>query len=279
MMTLFWLRKIFDALGAKIARFNLWLSRPDIYKTNTPERLGVVYIAPTHLSTPERLFLYATVRGTIPRRALEIGSALGGSASIIAAAMQDNDVGVIIGIDPQRRVDPTLPHYYGRFRLIESAAPQGIEDAARLAGGKFDFVFYDGPNVYTATSSILAAIIPHLSDRAFLLIDNGLHYGVHRAIVEAIELDNRLHDCGFVCVKLGVHDRHTAYNGFRLIRFEEGRASDPQPIIEAGYRAAGLSAPLFDPEVINHDAWWCRTIQACPKCSRGEESRSNTDEC
>ena len=184
--------------------------------------------------------------------------------------MEDNGLGKIIGVDPLRRVDIALPRYYGRFQLVECDAPKGIDEAARLAGGKFDFVFYDGPNVHTATSSIIAAIIPHLSERAYIIIDNGLHYGVHQAIADAIEVDERLHDCGFVCVKLGVHDRHAAYNGLRLVRFESNRVSDPQPIIDREYRAAGLPVPAFDPEVVNHDVWWCRAVQACPKCARGE---------
>ena len=196
-------RAAFRPFAAKIKELNTWLRRPDIYRISTPERLGIIYTAPTHLSTPERLFLYAIVRGTLPQRALEIGTALGGSAAIIAAAMEDNGVGKIIGVDPVRRVDIALPRYYGRFQLVECDAPKGIDEAARLAGGKFDFVFYDGPNVHTATSSIIAAIIPHLSERAYIIIDNGFHYGVHQAITDAIETDERLHDCGFVCVRLG----------------------------------------------------------------------------
>jgi predicted O-methyltransferase YrrM len=264
------IRAAFARFTEKIKELNRWLRRPNIYRMSTAERLGVVYTAATHLSVPERLFLYALVRGTCPQRALEIGTALGGSASIIATAMEDNGVGRIIGIDPVGRVDPGLPRYHGRFQLIESAAPRGIDEAARLAGGGFDFVFYDGPNIKAATSSIIAAIIPHLSDPAYLIIDNGLHYGVHQAITEAIDADERLHDCGFVSVKLGVHDRHVAYNGLRLVRFGRDPVTDPQPNIDREYRAAGLAVPAFDPEVLDHDGWWCRTVQACPKCARGE---------
>ena len=270
------LRHLFDGLSARIGAFYPWPRRPDVYVPSTPERLGIVYTAQTHLSTPERMFIYAIVRGTVPRRAIEIGTAFGGSAAIIAAAMEDNGVGTIIGVDPDRRVDPALPQYYGRFQLVQSAAPQGIDAAANLAGGKFDFVFYDGPNVYVALSSTIAALIPHLSERAFIIIDNGLHYGLHQAIKDAVESDRRLHDCGFVCVRLGLHDRHTAYDGLRLVRFENSRISDPQPIIAQQYRAAGLPVPKFDPEVLNHGGWWCRTVQACPKCARGELSSTRT---
>jgi predicted O-methyltransferase YrrM len=267
------IRASFAWFVAKIGILNSRLRCPDVYRAGTPARLDIIYGAPTHLSTPERLILYAIVRGTVPERALEIGTAMGGSAAIIAAAMEDNDVGQIIGIDPVRHVDPALPDYYGRFQLIERAAPEGVDEAARLAGGKFDLVFYDGPNVHVAASSIIAAIVPHLSERAYIIIDNGLHYGMHQAIADAIKADRRLHDCGFVCAKLKVHDRHVAYDGLRLVRFESNDVSDPQPIIEREYRAAGLPVPTFDPEALNHGGWWCRTMQACPKCARGESSR------
>src|SRR5262249_10173702 len=141
------IRSAITRLIAKLRGVDAWLRRPNIYRTRTPERLGVIYGAPTHLSTPERLFLYAIVRGTLPQRALEIGTALGGSAAIMAAAMEDNGVGQIIGIDPERRVDAAHPSFYGRFRLVQCQAPDGVDEAVRLAGGKFDLVFYDGPNI------------------------------------------------------------------------------------------------------------------------------------
>src|SRR5262245_15341071 len=102
------IRSAVTRLVAKLRPVKAWLRRPNIYRMHTPERLGVIYGAPTHLSTPERLFLYTIVRGTIPQRVLEIGTAQGGSAAIIAAAMEDNGVGKIIGIDPERRVDSAL---------------------------------------------------------------------------------------------------------------------------------------------------------------------------
>ncbi|SHK60172.1 O-methyltransferase [Bradyrhizobium lablabi] len=259
--------------AAKVMALRAFFRRPNIYRTGTAERLGVIYSAPTHLSTSARMLLYSFVRGTRPERLLEIGTALGGSAAIIAAAMEDNGTGMLVGIDPLKRVDQASRHYFGRFRLIERVAPDGLEEAAQLAGGKFDLVFYDGPNVFSATADIIAAVIPFLAERAYLIVDNGLHYGVHQALTELIERDDRLHDCGFVCRELGTQDRLAAYNGLRLVRFEKNNISDPQPIIEMAYRVAGLPAPTFDPEVLNHDSWWCRTVQACPKCQLEKQER------
>ena len=116
-----------------------WRKQPNLYRIDTPERLGVVYTALTHLSTAERLFLYCIVRGTRRQRVLEIGSAAGGSASIIAAAMEDNRCGMIVGIDPLQQIDSSEAKYYGRFNLLNFAAPSGLDEASRTAGGPIRF--------------------------------------------------------------------------------------------------------------------------------------------
>lgn len=249
-----------------------WAYRPNIYRAKSQERLGIIYSAPTHLSTSERLVLYTTVRGTLPRRVLEIGTNLGGSAAIMAAAMEDGGIGRIIGLDPTPRVDPTHPDYYGRFELIKRPAPEGIREAAKAAGGSFDLVFYDGPNLYTEATRILTEVIPHLTDPAYLIVDNGFHYGVHQAVSELIEKQPQFHDCGFLSVKLGMQDRYAAYNGLRLVRFDSNKVADPQPVIERQYRSAGRVPPQFDPEILDHDGFWCRVVRKCPKCAR-EDAR------
>lgn len=119
------IRAAFAPYAAQLTALKAWLRRPNIYRASTPERLGIVYSAPTHLSISERLFLYAIVRGTVPQRVLEIGTNRGGSAAIISAAMEDNGVGRIIGVDPVRRVDPALQRYYGRFYMIADLSVGG----------------------------------------------------------------------------------------------------------------------------------------------------------
>lgn len=254
-----------------------WLARPNLYRPDTRERVGVVYTASTHLSIPERLFLYSLVRGTRPDRVLEIGSAFGGSASIMAAALEDNGRGVIVGVDPLRRLDPGDKAFHGRFRLVESAAPEGFGPAREQAGGTFQLVFYDGPNVYEQACRILESLVPHLADRAFVALDNGYHFGVHQAARDLMTSNPRFHDCGFVCTDVGVRDQYAAYHGLRLLRYDIDAISDPQPRIDAAYASAGKPAPRFDPATLNHDGWWCRTVKACPKCEEsGGKARLET---
>lgn len=242
-------------------------NRPNLYRRGTPERIGAVYTASTHLSIPERLFLYTLVRGTRPRRVLEIGSAVGGSASIMAAAMEDNNSGKIVGIDPVRLFDPGAARYYGRFTLLNFAAPQGLKEAYEACGGAFDLVFYDGPNIYSEVKRNIEAFLPFLATRAQIVFDNGMHYGVNKAVMEAIEANPKLHDSGLVCTTPGTYDALVAYNGLRLVRFDPDAVSDPQPLIDGAYQAAGRASPSYDPAVVEHDIWWCREIRACAKCA------------
>lgn len=262
--------------GAKLAKSwfadlmhtsKVWLERPSLYRLSTRERVGVVFTARTHLSVPERLFLYSLIRGTRPDRVLEIGSALGGSGSIMASALEDNGNGIIVGVDPLRRLDPDEKVFHGRFVLIESSAPEGFDKARECAGGPFQIVFYDGPNVYEQAKRILEALVPFLSDVAYVVLDNGFHFGVHQAAHDLITGNPRFHDCGFVCVDIGVRDKFAAYHGLRLLRYDVNAISDPQPWIDAAYTKAGKPAPAFDPATLNHDGWWCRTVKACPKCA------------
>jgi predicted O-methyltransferase YrrM len=248
-------------------KLNFWWNRPNIYRHATPERLGIIFNAQTHLTIADRLVLYTLVRGTRPRHVLEIGSAHGGSASILASAMEDNGIGQIIGLDPVSKIDVKAPHYYGRFTLLSGAAPEGISVARGAAGGNFDLVFYDGPNVYSEVSRSIEALIPHLAERAMIIFDNGLHYGVRHAVNEAIDKDSRLHDCGYLSINADMRpDPDVAYMGLLLTRFEAGNVSDPQPWIDQACKAANRTPPHLDPAIFNHDVWWCKHVRPCEKC-------------
>lgn len=269
------MRRLKFATRAKLRQARIWWNLPDLYCRNTPERLGAVFNAQTHLSIPERLLLYTLVRGLKPVRVLEIGSAVGGSAAIMAAAMEDNGQGQIVGLDPLRLIDTSRPEYFGRFTLLVHAAPDGLEEAHRQAGRSFDLVFYDGPNIHQQALLILQKVLPYVSDRAYIVVDNGMHYGVHQAVVDLANSEKALHDCGFLCATPGTYNDRVAYNGLRLLRVDRNAWSDPQPFIDAAYLNAERPAPKFDRAVLNHDIWWCKNVNACELCAQASEVRSN----
>lgn len=230
-------------------------------------RSGVIYRVDTHLSQPERLLLFTLIRGLRPDRVLEIGTWRGASAAIISAALADNGSGRLVGVDPLDAVVYPARWYHGRFTLVTEPSPDGLRQARQVAGGPFDFVHLDGINIRTQVRTDLEACLPLLADRAFILINNPLHYGVDRAVRDALATHERLVDAGFLSTWADPHVvPECAYSGLRLLRW--GPAVDPaQPIVTRAFASAGLPVPAPDPAVDDHDVWHCRAVRPCAHCA------------
>jgi predicted O-methyltransferase YrrM len=276
-----WLRRLIPTSWRHAARrqleslkkqFTQRGTRPNVYQISSAERVGVVFTAPSEMSIDERLLLYALVRGLRPRRILEIGSREGGSASIMANALEDvGQDGRIVGLDPQPKVSVPASRFHGRFEVIAAASPAGLPAARERAGEPFDFALIDGLHTYDQVVQDIAACLPHLADGAYLVFHDAFHLGVSEAIREAIEHDNRLHDCGYLSSSVCTDDPLVAYRGIRVVRFANQPVADPGVLIERGYRADGLTPPTPDPDLRNHDGWYCRYFTPCPRCrARGE---------
>lgn len=242
-------------------------ARPDIYNRRSEERCGIIFNARTHLPIPDRFILYSLIRALKPKNILEIGSFKGGSASIMAAALEDNKGGSIIGLDPAPQFDENGKDFYGRLRLLKKGAPEGIKEAMEIAGGPFDFVFSDGPNVFKEVRRTLSALLPCLSNRATIIVDNGLHIGVNEAVRDVVASDPRLHDCGLVSTSSDVRsDPHITYLGLMMLRFDSDRISDPMPWIDKACTEAGIETKPFNQKALNHDVWFCRVFEPCEQC-------------
>src|SRR3954468_22020939 len=161
------------------------LTRPNVFRLDTPERVGVVFTAPSDMRVDERLFLYALVRGFQPERALEIGVLQGGGGAIMANAMEENGKGKIVGLDPAPDIKVRRQDFHGRYTMISKPSPDGVPEARAAAGGPFDFVLVDGLHMHGQVVKDIAAILPHLADGAYVLFHDAFHYGVATAIAEA----------------------------------------------------------------------------------------------
>ena len=245
---------------------SLYLSRPSLYNLNSPERIGIVYGSCSDMLPEDRILLYALVRGLRPERALEIGAFRGGSGRIMANAMQDNARGQIVGIDP-------FPHFkldrsfHNRYTLISEPSPQAIPKARDAAGGPFDFVLIDGIHTLDAVRADIAGVLPHLAPGGHIFFHDAFNYGVNAAIEEALAANPDLIDLGILCRSLQPRHRWTGYGGVRLIRRKPTQPGG-LPEIRAAYAAAGQPCPDPDPEVLNHDDWFCREIRPCARCRR-----------
>lgn len=251
--------------------------RPNLYDMGSGERLGVVITAPSEMTVTERIFLYGLVRGARPKRILEIGTHHGGSAAIMCAALEDasgfkgkKHVGIMVGIDPIPLLEVPESAFFGRFSLVAKPSPEGIPEAARVAGGKFDFALIDGIHIYDQVIKDVEGTLPHFDVGGYLLFHDAFHYGVSEAIARMLEKYPQLHDCGYPCARpaMDVAAGEVAYGGFRMLRLG-APVVDPHFFIEAEAAGRGVATPLRDPDLLNHDkAWLCRVGEPCAYCKK-----------
>lgn len=235
--------------------------------------LQVIADAPTELAIDERMFLYSIVRGTEPQRVLEIGTSRGGSALIIAQALQDNGVGQLAGIDPLPRIEPPLEAFHGRFHLVTGTSPEAVPEASERVGGQFDLVFIDGIHIYTQAGRDLEGALPFMAPQGYVLFHDSFHFGVSEAIREAVEKDATLHDCGYVCCRPRRVGDLLTHAGLRLVR--RGPAVvDMTPLVSDIWAQAGQTPP-HDPDLRDHDIWYCTAVEACSYCKRREAFSQN----
>jgi len=251
------------------------LTRPNLYRLSSAERVGVVYSAPSDMLIDERLYLYAFVRGFRPERALEIGVLRGGSAAIITNAMEECGRGTLVGIDPAPDMKVSWSSLHGRYTLLRRPSPDAVPEAREAAGGPFEFVLIDGLHMYEQVRKDIAAVLPHLADGAYVLFHDAFHYGVATAIREAVEANPTLVDCGYPCRTANPWaDPRMPYNGFRLLRYDASaaRTVDVERVLDPIYALHGRARPPLREDALNHDLWYCRAVSPCARCREDQSA-------
>jgi predicted O-methyltransferase YrrM len=228
--------------------------KPRLYDLNTSERIGAAYRVPSDMCETDRVMLYALVRGLRPRFALEIGVRWGGSARIIANAMEENGIGTAVGIDPESgafRVNPKELH--GRYQLMEGFSPQAIPKALQLLGTDFvDFVFIDALHTHDAVYADFNGCLPYLASGAHVLFHDAYHQGIDKAITQVIKNHKKdFNDLGFITRNPEVYNP-ISYQGLRLVRFKE---VDSHSLIKEAYKRSGMPEPIFHNSLRNYDGF------------------------
>ncbi|HEV2771662.1 MAG TPA: class I SAM-dependent methyltransferase [Thermoleophilaceae bacterium] len=196
------------------------------HTTPPPEHLvALAQETRANLSTPQMMtgpvegrFLELLVFAAGARRVLEIGTFSGYSALSMAAGLPAGGRIVTCEVDPDvaevaRRHIETSP--YGD--RIEQRVGPALETLEEL-DGPFDLVFIDADK--PAYPAYLEAVLPKLSERGLVAIDNTLWSGrvlggpdADESTRALMELNERLRsDPGLVCVLLTVRD------GITLVR-------------------------------------------------------------
>jgi predicted O-methyltransferase YrrM len=185
--------------------------------------LEVIHAAPAQMLLPERLMLYALVYGLRPQRALEVGTAEGGAAMIMCAAMDAANCGQLICVDPEPKVTPeTSARLAHRVTLIQKPSPEAISQAYQVADGHFDFAFIDGDHSYTGVLRDIHAVTPCMRDGGYLLFHDVHYVEVREAIDEALQQFPFV-DCGLLSVECTpTKEMHRGelivWGGLRLLR-------------------------------------------------------------
>lgn len=219
------------------------LLRPRVVSLRRREALSVVWTEPHDMTIGDRIVLYGLVRGLKPRAYLEIGVRWGGSARIVSTAMEANGFGKGVGLDPDlSNFLPRESELFGRFSLCKGYSPEDIPAAIETLGSPPDFVFIDAVHTYSAVLSDLKGVLPHVAERAYVLLHDAYHQGVSAAGDEILTEDQRLVDLGILS-KNPMVALPNSYCGLRLLRL--GDASLAYELTSA-HNDAGLPTPELD---------------------------------
>ena len=217
-----------------------------------PENIAVVFREPHDMPIGDRITLYGLIRGLRPARYLEIGVRWGGSARIVATAMEANGKGKAVGLDPSLKgFRPRQSELFGRFTCIEGFSPEDTPRAVEALGGPPDFVFIDAVHTYAAVKVDLAGVVAHLAPDATILLHDAFHQGIDQAVTEFLEDQTGFHDAGIVS-RHPTGGRPVSYSGLRMLR---RGGHDFLAELKDAHSRNGLSEPELDPETWNHDPY------------------------
>ena len=188
-------------------------------------RVEALLDAPAELLLPERLLLYALVRGLRPERCLEIGSHFGGSTTIIAGALDDVGGGVLVCVDPsplgtaRDLVTDRAPRHDGS-RLLTGA----LVEARATVDGDFEFVFIDGDHTRAGVVCDVEGVLDFVAPGAHLLFHDSHYWEISAGIDDCVARHaDRLVECGTLSTlstePIVAPDGKTArWGGFRMLR-------------------------------------------------------------
>lgn len=213
-----------------------------------------VYINPSDMCEPDRIMLYALVRGLRPERVLEIGARWGGGARIISGALQDSGFGEAVGIDPEPQAfRPSQSALFNRYTLLAGYSPQVIPQAVSTLGGKIDLAFIDAMHTHDHVLADFNGVVPHMIVGGHVLLHDTFHVGINKAIETVLAENPQFTDCGFITRYPSIMENApVAYEGLRLIR--TGTIAN-QETMQSAFNLTGKNASLSS-DLINWDHHW-----------------------
>lgn len=153
--------------------------------------LEILNSTPAKQTASERLMLFTLIYCLRPLRYLEIGTFKGGSALLVAAAMDAADYpGKIICVDLRPQVDPeNWKRIQHRATMVVGDSGKVLPEAHQVAGGPFDFIFIDGDHQEQAVIRDATEAAAVLAPGGYLLFHDsfcsGVKFGVDRFVLHS----------------------------------------------------------------------------------------------
>lgn len=227
--------------------------RPRLVMKGSHENLDVVFSEPHDMPIGDRIVLYSLIRGLQPNSYLEIGVRWGGSARIVANAMEANGFGKAVGLDPNlSSFRPRTKELHGRYSTAMGYSPEDTCKAADLLGCSVDFAFIDAVHTYSAVKSDLGGIVPFLSPSGYILFHDAFHQGINQAIDEFLNENDDFIDLGIISKNPTV-GLPVSYCGLRLIK--RGSPTDFVSDLGSAHARAEIVEPILDERVWDYDPY------------------------
>lgn len=169
--------------------------------------IDIIKNSPSLMNFPQRMVLFSLVLGTVPRSYLELGTAMGGSATIVSHAIDilgvEDFKGVAIDLTFDMMAPETRDYIGDKFTYIKNSV--GIESlqAASRISRKFDIVLIDALHDRANAIFDFMTIYPYVEKGGYILFDDANYFGVSDALKEAVELTGAI-DCGMLSRHGGV---------------------------------------------------------------------------
>jgi predicted O-methyltransferase YrrM len=228
-------------LGSSCGLFRTTRAREpefEIYDVTSPGEeadwatLDVVHWAPAWMTPAERLLLYALVFCLRPACYLEVGTLNGGSALIVAAAMDAlHTAGRLVCVDPRPQIDPEhWKRLEQRTTLVRGFSPDVLPSAYEIAGRPFDFVFIDGDHTYAGVKRDANGVLPFVGDGAYLLFHDSFSPDIAQAARDfAAQHRRQVVDHGILTREFTASPQQqgppTRWGGLRLMQIRCGAAA------------------------------------------------------
>ncbi|MEL6111366.1 MAG: CmcI family methyltransferase [Pseudomonadota bacterium] len=240
------------SLGEQLQMMAQHGARPRLVGNRSEDRIGVVFSEPHDMPLGDRILLYGLIRGLKPEAVLEIGVRWGGSARIIAAAMEANGRGAIVGLDPDlSNFRPHASELFGRYHLVEGYSPDDTEKALAKIGGMTDLVFIDAVHTYAAVKEDFRGVYEHLKPGAHILFHDAFHQGVQQAVQDVLAEYDGLTDLGMMS-RNATSEPPLSYSGLHMVRFGETAF---ETLLTDAHARNGAEPPDIDEKYWNYDLY------------------------